>query len=119
MIETELKKLTAAVEANTAALLNGAPAVNVAETPSPIPADKQPVVPPTNETAIDDGAVGAAAKPVERTEITKAIIALCKVKPREIGAAILAKYGAVKVPDLKDESKYAEILADITAALES
>jgi len=117
MLETELKKLTAALEANTTALLGGgAPDVVVAKdagnaSPTPVVVD----IPPA-PVAVDTPAPAAANLKM----ITEGIVALAKAKGREAAATLLAEYGAARVPDLKKVSdKYDEIFAKITALTEA
>lgn len=129
MLETDLKKLTAAVEANTAALIGNAvagktaaaviPAAAVtpaaaAKTAIDIPVDVPPAA-ASAKTIIDDA--DAAPVVVTKKQIIEIIIKLAQDKGRETAAALLAEYGAAKIPELKDESLFPEILAKATALL--
>ena len=116
MLESEIKKLTAAVEANTAALVGSA---------APTAVDAAPAA---TSTAVDiplDLPPSAAAEPAvapaaNLKQITEGIVALCKAKGRDAAALLMAEYGAQKVPDLKKVSdKYDEILAKINALIAS
>jgi hypothetical protein len=108
MLETEIKKLTAAIEANTVALTGSTPA-------APAPAAPAPVI----ETST--GAPAAPAAPDATYEqVTQAIMAVAKQVNREAATKLLADYSAVRVPDLKkDPSKYGEIAAKAAALLPS
>lgn len=117
MLETEIKKLTAAVEANTAARINGAaPAATTAETLKPTPAQAAPVaVPPTPAAAAP--AAGAPVV-VDKKTLTAAFIKLAEDKGRAIAAGILAEFGIIKLPELKDETQWPAFYAKVVAALE-
>lgn len=114
MLESEIKKLTAAVEANTAALTGGAaPVTAVTSVPIVDPLDI-PVDTPAAPAADDTPAAPAATL----KDITEGIVRLCKAKGRDPAALLMAEYGAQKVPDLKKVSdKYDEILAKINALI--
>ncbi len=117
MLESELKKLTVAVEANTAALLGGvAPVVAAAAKPAAVPAASAAAA-----SAAAEGARTATAPtelpPVSKKQIIQAIINLANTKGRAVAAAILAKFGAAKASELKDASVYPEVLAEINKAL--
>ena len=128
MLETELKKLTAAVEANTAALGGTAPAAAIppiegaaeAAAASPLTIDipavgAAPVL--ATDVELPPGTEAQVTVPVaDLKAITEAIVELCKAKGREAAAQLMAEYGAQKVPDLKQHAdKYPEILAAIKA----
>ena len=124
MLETEIKKLTTAVEANTAALLGGA-TLPVAKS-APVPAAAAAKTEPAPGATVGDIPVDiptaepVAAEPVTLKQITEGIVNLCKAKGRESAAMLMAEYGAQKVPDLKKVSeKYGEILGKINALIES
>lgn len=131
MLESEIKKLAAAVEANTAALLGGATAAPEAVTSADattepvaaaavgdIPLDDAPATAPATTAPATTAPVVAEA--VTLKQITEGIVALCKAKGRESAAHLMAEYGAQKVPDLKKVSeKYGEILGKINALIES
>ncbi len=119
MLESEIKKLTAAVEANTAALTSGA---------APVAAAPAAAAPAAASTAIEIPVVLPApvevapvvAPAADLKQITEGIVALCKAKGRETAAQLMAEYGAQKVPDLKKvPDKYDEILAKINALIAS
>ncbi len=127
MLETEIKKLTAALEANTAALGG---TVSLSDTPAATaPAAAAKTAPaavvdvlniPIESPAVVDVADTPAAPPADLKQITEGIVALCKAKGREAAAKLMAEYGAQKVPDLKKVSEqYPEILAKINAAIEA
>jgi 2-oxoglutarate dehydrogenase E2 component (dihydrolipoamide succinyltransferase) len=112
MLETEIKKLTAAVDANTAALLGNVVSTPPAVAPAPAPAAPAPAAPapaaPTPPAAAD----------ATYEQVTKAITTVARDVSRESAVKLLADYGAVKVPDLKkDPSKYGEIVAKAEAML--
>lgn len=125
MLESEIKKLTAAVEANTAALLGGATTAPEAVTSAD--ATTEPVAAAVGDIPLDDAPATApattapvVAEAVTLKQITEGIVALCKAKGRESAAHLMAEYGAQKVPDLKKVSeKYGEILGKINALIES
>ena len=118
MLESEIKKLTAAVEANTAALTGGAAPVTAVTSvpivdPLDIPVDVGGQAAPA--PAADEAPAAPAAT---LKDITEGIVALCKAKGRDTAALLMAEYGAQKVPDLKKVSdKYDEILAKINALI--
>lgn len=110
MLETEIKKLTAAIEANTAALLGG-------EAPAKKPAKPKPAAKPA---AAEEPVVEEPPAETEITikEVTAKILDLGKAKGRQAAVSLLSDYGATKVPDLKkDPSKYGEIVAKIDGLL--
>lgn len=126
MLESEIKKLTAAVEANTIALLLGVAAGVEGATAAPA----VPAAAPVAEVDPLAGLGTAAPAPAPATAdvpaapaadlkmITVGIVALCKAKGREAAAMLMAEYGAQKVPDLKKVSdKYGEILEKINALI--
>ena len=131
MLESEIKKLTAAVEANTAALIGGAVAAPSAPKPAAAAAATVELIPggaPAPSTAIDipvdvevpPAALAAAAPVVEVTlkQITEKVLELAKAKSRDVAFSLLAEYGATKVPELKGkEAQFAEIAAKIDALL--
>ena len=125
MLESELKKLTSAVEANTAALLGGATPVAADAKAAPVAANAAEAELLDTMTAVNDPpsdidipAPEATEVVVTLKEITEGIVALCKAKNREAAAKLMAEYGAQKVPDLKKVSdKYGEILAKINALI--
>ncbi len=108
MLESEIKKLTAAVEANTLARIGGAIAP-AADTPAAaaLRASSMPAAPAA-------AAAAPAAAVVTKKQIVTEIVALMKDKGREAGAKLLADYGVQKVPGL-DPAIYSEFLAKIVA----
>lgn len=118
MLESEIKKLTVAVEANTAALTGGAaPVAAAAPAAAAATAIEIPVDIPPVETQLGTGAE-VVVPPADLKQITEGIVALCKAKGRDAAALLMAEYGAQKVPDLKKVSdKYPEILAKINALI--
>lgn len=120
MLESEIKKLTAAVEANTAALSVGG-TDPFADGPVKAVGAEQvaaAAAPAAVDLTID---IPVDAKPeaaVTLKQITEGIVELCKAKGRESAAMLMAEYGAQKVPDLKKVSdKYTEIFAKIHALI--
>lgn len=120
MLETEIKKLTAAVEANTAAIEAVVSALNngntSADRPTPAPestseSDKPQVLPPTKEQAKVE-----AKSDVTKADVVKAVVSLGKAKGREVVMQVFATYGITKLPEMKDTSKYAALLADLQKA---
>lgn len=122
MLESEIKKLTVAVEANTAALTLDAESAILgtvaAAKDAAAPADASPVA-DAMTTAIDIPVVDVKPEvAITLKMITEGIVSLCKAKNREAAAKLMAEYGAAKVPDLKKVSdKYPEILAKINALI--
>lgn len=108
-LETEIKKLTVAIEANTLAQLGAQPAPTAAAAKAAKPAAKPAAKKAAAKPAADD------APAATKKDIVEGIIRLAKDKGREVAAGLLAEYGATKVPDLKDESVYGEIVAKINA----
>lgn len=132
MLETEIKKLTAAVTELTETLKsNGvaaAPATTPAETPEPTPAptESAAAAPATEEApaaeaapAADDDVFGGADKAGKKKIITEAFIKLAQDKGREVAAQLLAEYGIAKLPELTDESKWAEFYTKTKTELEA
>ena len=127
MLESELKKLTTAVEANTAALLGAAPAAAKAAAPAAAvdaapaavaaaKATTEPVPAATVDIPIDT----APEVTVTLKMITEGIVNLCKAKGRESAALLMAEYGAQKVPELKaGADRYPEIYAKNLAKREA
>ncbi len=134
MLESEIKKLTAAVEANTAALTGAvAPAAPVA-------------APPTATAKTDIQAVGAVAAPaagaaaaalvapagaasvapepagqpvvaITKKALTEKFIELASEKGREIAMQLLAEYGIASLPELTDKAKWPVFFAACDAKL--
>ena len=115
MLESEIKKLIVAVDANTAALLNGtAPAAATADTLKPA-AQAKPVAEPPIPAAAP--AAAAPAVEVSKKVLTDTFIKLAQDKGREIAAGILAEFGVTKLPELKDETQWPAFHAKVVAAL--
>ncbi len=140
MLETEIKKLTVAVEANTKAVLEavGTPAIGtvaaqpavpnttaagsaIAAAPA-APAAAPAAVPAAPAAAAAPAATPAAAAdpaalpPATKDQIVDATVACAENKGREVAMGILAKYGATRVPELEDESVWPNVLAELVAA---
>ena len=121
MLESEIKKLTAAVEANTAALSGR---------DTPVAADAKPAQADASPVAAAEAAAAPAAtidipldvpaETVTLKQITEGIVRLCREVNREAAAILMAEYGATKVPELKKVSdKYPEILDKINALIKA
>ncbi len=117
MLEGEIKKLTAAIQANTAALTGGVPEVtgDVAK-PAAVPA------------AIPAAAIPAAAIPaaipaapavveVDKKALTQKFIELAQAKGREVAQQLLAEYGVASLPELKDKAQWPAFFAACDAKL--
>lgn len=97
MLETKIDELIKALNANTAAL------TGVKATDKPAKAVK------TEDTAPD------APKALTYDDVKTPFLAFVKDKGREAGVALLAKFGAAKLPDVKPE-QFADALAAINEA---
>lgn len=124
MLETAIKKLTDAVEELTATIKGSAPSSVTVETPAPSPApsaaaaeptkqDAPPAPEPTPETPSEP----AAASDITKQMLAEATIEVARKKGREAAVSILAKYGASKVPELKDPGVWPQVYADLQKAL--
>ncbi len=123
MLESEIKKLTVAVEANTAALTGAvAPAAPVAAPPAATAkTDVQAAgavaapaaIPPA--AAPPAAAAAAAAAPavveVDKKALTQKFIELAQSKGREVAQQLLAEYGVVSLPHLKDKAQWPAFFA--------
>ena len=117
-LEEALAANTAALVANTAALQGAAGA--------PAKAPKKAAAPPAESVAATPplaAVVAPAAAPVAATgpgpsfkDLADALVELVTKKDRAAGVAVLAKYGASKLPVVKPEH-FAAFLADAQAAL--
>ena len=139
MLETEIKKLTAAVEALNDKLSSGgdliaaaaqsekiAPAVEVKEAAQASPAAAAPslddvlaikpeVVPPEN---VPDPATDtpAAVEAATKQQVIDATIELAKAKGRDAPVPIFTDFGIKKATECP-EARYGELVAALTAAL--
>lgn len=132
MLETEIKKLTAAVEANTAALgelVTGAipPAASDAKpAPAPTPAaaavtaQAEPApAPAAAEAPAEAPAETPAAEAVTKKQLVEKFVELAKGKGREVASRLLAEYKIAKLPELKDETVWPEFYAKMVSLLEA
>ena len=138
MLESEIKKLTAAVEANTAALTGAAPAKTATEAAAApaktatevaaavgsaagaapaaaIPAAAAP--PAAAAVAAAAAAAPVASEPagqpvveVDKKALTQKFIELAQAKGREVAQQLLAEYGVAMLPEL-DKTKWASLFA--------
>ena len=122
MLETEVKKLTAAIVAleETIQKTGSAPSAITAETPKASPAPSaaaaEPSAPVPEPTPAPEPAPDVE---VTKKELADKTIEVAKAKGRETALAILSKYGASKVPELTDETKWPAVYAELQAALTS
>ncbi len=134
MLESEIKKLTAAVEANTAALTGGAPVVtgtiDASATAKPatgsaagaVPLAGAPAaIPPAAAAAAGAAPVvpevpAAAVVEVDKRALTQKFIELAQSKGREVAQQLLAEYGVASLPEL-DKTKWASLFAACDAKL--
>lgn len=115
MLETEIKKLTAAIEANTVALLGGAQTTE--KTSSPTPAEKPA------KTEAKAPAKTEAKAPAEKPEADVPTVEDLRqagnvlVQAGKIAdlKAILSKYGAAAITKVPEDAR-AAVLAAINAA---
>ena len=140
MLETEIKKLTDAVIANTAAQTGqaaAAPRSAVAPAAQASPAAAAPVV-----DVLSEGAAAPAVTPVAaavaapavaipqagqpavpaaavftKEQVIKAVIKMAKVCGREAATTMMATFGAKKASELNDAAQYPAVMAAIDAAL--
>ena len=136
MLETEIKKLTDAVIANTAARTGNAaaaPRSAVAPAAQASPAAAAPVVDVLNEVPTAPAAPAApvpqagqpavpaapAAEPAAFTkeQVIKAVINMAKLCGREAATTMMATFGAKKASELNDAAQYPAVMAAIDAAL--
>lgn len=138
MLESEIKKLTAAVEANTAARTGGAaPAVTgavakpAAASVVPEAPAAAPVVPGGIEAALAaaapaaaaPAAAAAAAAPepvvveVDKKALTQKFIELAQSQGREVAQQLLAEYGIASLPELKDKALWPAFFAACDAKI--
>jgi hypothetical protein len=133
MLESEIKKLTAALEANTAALTGNKVAAALSEkvatppkkkaaqaspaaaTPTTDPLDDAlAITPGVQEVVTDEPAPVVAA--ATKDEVIAATIALAKAKGRDAPVPIFGTFGIKKATECP-EAKYGELVAALTAAL--
>ena len=135
MIETELKKLTAAVTELTAALhtvrlpsVDGATAITPAPEPStqgttsdtaPAEASESApvVVPDTTTPPVKTATEVVEAKVPTKKVLVEKFIELAQSKDREVAVKLLADFGVAKLPELTDKSKWAPFIARVDALL--
>jgi hypothetical protein len=133
MLESEIKKLTAAVTELTAALhtvrlpsADGATAI----TPAPAPKAQKPLTPataaaPEPEPTPVAAAVAAPevitpaaeAKVPTKKQLVEKFIELAQAKDREVAVKLLADFGVAKLPDLTDKTKWAPFVATVDELL--
>lgn len=125
-LETEIKKLTAAIENAVAALSEKgttAPKKAQASPAATAPKDDGLVI-PANETVADmltpptppvPPAV-AAGEIIDKKQIIAAVINLAKTKGREPAKIVLAQFGVAKAAELNDPTQYVAVLAALTEA---
>ena len=141
MLESEIKKLTAAVTALTAALhtvrlpaTDGAtsattpvPAQDAQETPSPAPVAAPEPAPTPVAAAVAAPEVSApvtatevaATKAPTKKQLVEKFIELAQAKDREVAVTLLAKFGVAKLPELTDKAKWPEFMAAVDEILAS
>jgi len=137
MLETEIKKLTAALEANTAALTGNKVAAALSEKVAPAVKPKKEAAqasPAAATPTLDDAlaikpkaetpvaaAVAAptpapAAEAATKQAVIDATIALAKAKGRDAPVPIFTTFGIKKATEC-DAAQYGELVAALTAAL--
>ncbi len=149
MLETEIKKLTAAVvmlnemlitqggasplpapttsaaAPTTANSKKSEPALAAVPTDTPVadtpPADVTVEVPAAVPAAVATDTAPAAGAPAAEVPTKKQVvdkfIELAQKKDRTVAVALLAEYGIVKLPELKDKTLWAGFVAKIDALL--
>jgi hypothetical protein len=110
-LEQALAANTAAMIALTAALSHRFPEVKEVEAPKPAPIQAAPVTAPT--VVVEPVPVAESPSRVDYTQVAKAITDVFKVDRVRVIEA-LAKFGAAKGPQLKEED-YAAFLKELTA----
>jgi len=135
MLETEIKKLTAAVEALNSKLSSGgdliaaaaAPSEKVATPPAkkaaqaspaaaaPSIADELAITPETKPEAAP-AAPAPATEAVTKDAVIAAVIELAKTKGRDAPVAIFTNFGITKATEAT-EAQYGELHAALVAAL--
>ena len=125
MLESEIKKLTAAVEANTAARIGGAtaatpaaaaPAAAAPAAPAAAaPAAAAPAATPAAATVAVEPAPAAVVE-ITKKALTEKFIELAAEKGREVAMQVLAEYGVASLPEL-DKAKWSAFFAACDAKL--
>ena len=128
MLESEIKKLTAALEANTAALIGNKVAAALSEKVATPPKKKAAQASPAAATPSLDDALAIkptvtaavtdepATEAATKDEVIAATIALAKGKGRDAPVVIFSAFGIKKATECP-EAKYGELVAALTAAL--
>ncbi len=123
MLESEIKKLTIAVEKMTVALesKSGSAPSTQGTTKDTAPAEVQipasvptPTPAPTPEPVEE---VKADEKVPTKKQLVEKFIELAQTKDREVAVKLLADFGVAKLPELKDKSKWAPFIAAVDALL--
>ena len=123
MLESEIKKLTVAVEANTAALTGvAATAFGTSAAAAPAAAAIPPAAAPPAATAAAPAAPTPAAAvavvvEVDKKALTQKFIELAQAKGREVAQQLLAEYGVASLPELKDKAQWPAFFAACDAKL--
>ncbi len=146
MLETEIKKLTEAVIANTAARTGqaaAAPRSATAAGAEDVPAQASPAAAAPVVDVLSEGAAALAATPVAaavaapavaipqagqpavpaaaavftKEQVIKAVIKMAKLCGREAATTMMATFGAKKASELNDAAQYPAVMATIDAAL--
>ncbi len=133
MLESEIKKLTAAVTELTATINGGAistipaksePANDAQETPSLAPAAAPTPAPEVNWEAPTQDAAAATVEspPAEvkvptKKQLVEKFIELAQEKDREVAVKLLADFGVSKLPELTDKTKWASFIVAVDALL--
>lgn len=123
MLESEMKKLTAAIEANTAALTGVDQAIVAAdaalaatpEAPAAGAAAAPAVAPTIGAAAVVTPEAPAVA--VDKKMLTSKFIELAQAKGREAAQQLLAEYNITSLPELKDKNQWPAFYAAIEAKL--
>ena len=130
MLESEIKKLTAAVTELTATINGGTistipatsePAKDAQETPSPAPAATPAPTPVAATVAAPEvtapEAPAAEVKAPTKKQLVEKFIELAQSKDREVAVKLLADFGVSKLPELKDKTKWPEFIAAVDVLL--
>jgi 2-oxoglutarate dehydrogenase E2 component (dihydrolipoamide succinyltransferase) len=133
MLETEIKKLTEAVIANTAARTGQAVAATQEVPAAPTPAQASPAAAAPVVDVLSEGPAVAPATPApaapaapaaaptaavfSKEQVIKAVIKMAKECGREAATTMMATFGAKKASELNDAAQYPAIMTAITQAL--
>jgi hypothetical protein len=128
MLETEIKKLTEAVIANTAARTGQAVAATQEVPAAPTPAQASPAAAAPAVDVLNEAPVAAPAAPAapaaaptaavfSKEQVIKAVIKMAKECGREAATTMMATFGAKKASELNDAAQYPAIMTAITQAL--